>query len=260
MNNASTSTPSQVTKNHSYINRYIAGKTEMGLADTTIKAYSSDLFALDARLTGRGINVLQVTSRDILNDIADVESHGAKASSIARVITSLRGFFGFLVAEGIIRRNPMTSVQRPKVRRGPDPSQLLTREEVLRILDAPNPFEPLGRRNRLILKILAVTGIKPTELIGLTMGQIDTEANEITLQRGKKTFKAGLRIDLSSEIDRFRREMKLHANSALLFPSNRGGRLTRQAIWHIIQGYAQKTGLRRKVTAQDLHRSNRRHF
>jgi integrase/recombinase XerD len=167
-------------------------------------------------------------------------------ASIARRIAAVRGFHRFLVTEGLAATDPTVLLDSPR-RRASLP-KALTVEEILRLLEAPDPGTPEGRRDRALLEFLYATGARVTEAVGLD--QLDLDLEEGTARVTGKGDKQRLvpvggpacRALLAYLPDRlaWRRAGR---DSGAVFLNQRGGRLTRQGVWGIVRRYALRAGL-----------------
>ena len=165
---------------------------------------------------------------------------------VARKIASVRGFHRCLVAEEITTDDPTTLIETP--RRGAPLPKALAVEEVLKLLDACDLTTPLGRRNKAILEFLYATGARVTELVDLSLHDLDlVDASALVTGKGDKQrivplgrhAVEALAVWLEDRLA-FRRS---ETDDGAVFLNRRGGRLTRQAIWSIVRAAGVRAGI-----------------
>jgi len=158
---------------------------EKGLSDNTREAYRSDLALFNGWLDERGVQ-LQSAGRDVILDYLSWRlANEYKARSSARLLSGLRGFYRFLLREGSISTDPTLRIDMPRLGR-PLPKSL-SEADVEALLAAPDPGDPLGLRDRAMLEVLYACGLRVTELVGLTLEQINLRQGVLrTLGKGNK--------------------------------------------------------------------------
>jgi integrase/recombinase XerD len=236
---------------------------ERGLSENTLGAYRADLVALNQRLESKSVELMKASRADIMDYIAWRVEGGAKPRSTARQLSSFRRFYRYLLREGMISEDPTVNIAMPKI--GRSLPQSLTEQDVEALLSAPKVAEPLGHRDRTMLEVLYATGVRVSELINLKMSQINL--NQGVLRIVGKGDRERL-IPLGDEaqdwlrefIDGPRGEILLERQTEYLFPTRRGDRMTRQAFWHIIKRYAEKAGIRRKLSPHSLRHAFATHL
>jgi integrase/recombinase XerD len=165
--------------------------------------------------------------------------------------------------EGMRDTDPTADIEMPRI--GRSLPKTLSEEEVDALLNAPNTDEPLGHRDRTMLELLYATGLRVSELINLKQSQINF--NQGVLRIVGKGDRERL-IPLGEESMRWlkefingpRMEILLERQTDYLFPTRRGDRMTRQAFWHIIKRYAQKAGVRKKMSPHSLRHAFATHL
>jgi integrase/recombinase XerD len=236
---------------------------ERGLSENTLGAYRADLVALNQRLDSKSVPLVDAGRADIMDYIAWRVEGGAKPRSTARQLSSFRRFYRYLLREGIIREDPTVNIAMPKI--GRSLPQSLTQQDVESLLAAPKVSEPLGHRDRTMLEVLYATGVRVSELINLTLSQINL--NQGVLRIVGKGDRERL-IPLGDEaqdwirefIDGPRGEILLERQTEYLFPTRRGDRMTRQAFWHIIKRYAKKAGISKKLSPHTVRHAFATHL
>ena len=236
---------------------------ERGLSQNTLGAYRADLMTLGRGLAKQGKAIDEANKPDLLDFIADRVESGAKPRSTARQLSSFRRFFRYIMREGLRDTDPTADIEMPRI--GRSLPKTLTEDEVDSLLNAPNTDEPLGHRDRAMLELLYATGLRVSELINLKQAQINF--NQGVLRIVGKGDRERL-IPLGDESQRWlrdfingpRMEILLERQTDYLFPTRRGDRMTRQAFWHIIKRYAEKAGIRRKLSPHSLRHAFATHL
>ncbi len=236
---------------------------ERGLSKNTLGAYRADLMALARFIADDGKEIVRAQKPDLLAFIAWRVEQGAKPRSTARQLSSFRRFYRYLCREGVITEDPTADIEMPRIGRSLPKS--LTEEEVEALLDAPNTEEPLGHRDRAMLELLYATGLRVSELINLKQNQVNL--NQGVLRIVGKGDRERL-IPLGDESQRWLREFMegprveilLERQTDYMFPTRRGDRMTRQAFWHIIKRYAQKAGVKKKLSPHTLRHAFATHL
>lgn len=221
---------------------------ERGLASLTLAAYAHDLQDFWEFLECRGLNSWAAVSLSDLQDyLKALEARGLSARSRARRLSALRQFFRFLQREEVVTTNPVELLDSPRLpRRLP---QVLAETEVAALLAAPDPNTPAGQRDAALLELLYATGLRVSELVGLTLKQVDLRRGVVRpLGKGSKERvvpMVALAVEkLQLYLSQGRPHLLKGRDSPYLFINRRGTRLTRQGFWKILKHYARKAGLR----------------
>jgi len=236
---------------------------ERGLSQNTLGAYRADLMTLGRGLAEDEKTIEMAEKSDLLAFIAGRVEGGAKPRSTARQLSSFRRFFRYIMREGVRDNDPTADIEMPRI--GRSLPKTLSEDEVDSLLNAPNTDEPLGHRDRAMLELLYATGLRVSELINLKQSQINF--NQGVLRIVGKGDRERL-IPLGDESQRWitdfidgpRMEILLERQTDYLFPTRRGDRMTRQAFWHIIKRYAEKAGIRKKLSPHSLRHAFATHL
>jgi len=255
---------SKVAESEELVDRFLdAIWMERGLSQNTLGAYRADLMTLGRGLSKSNKTIQDANKADLLGFIADRVESGAKPRSTARQLSSFRRFFRYIMREGLRDTDPTADIEMPRI--GRSLPKTLSEDEVDALLNAPNTDEPLGHRDRAMLELLYATGLRVSELINLKQSQINF--NQGVLRIVGKGDRERL-IPLGDESQRWlrdfingpRMEILLERQTDYLFPTRRGDRMTRQAFWHIIKRYAEKAGIRRKLSPHSLRHAFATHL
>lgn len=237
---------------------------ERGLARNTIEAYGRDLSVLAAWCDGRGIAEATAIDRVALEAfLVHLYDLGLSDRSRARAVSSARGFFKFLVADGWRPDDPAARLKAPKGGR-PLP-KVLSRADVERLLDAPDPKTPRGLRDRAMLELLYSSGLRVTELCTLELNQLRADP-PVLLIRGKGDKERMVPVGPAAlrSIGRYLAEgrplVRGARNSACLFPGATGKPLTRQGFWKAVKRYALQAGIAVDLSPHTLRHSFATHL
>jgi integrase/recombinase XerD len=240
---------------------------ERGRSANTLSAYRRDLVQYVAWLDGTALD--RVRPEDLERYVAHLRGEGKAPASIARAVVAVRGLHRFLAEEGDAERDPGADVATPRVPRGLP--KALSEEEVTTLLGAVAGWDGRARRDRAILEVLYGTGMRISELVGLSLGDLDLEEGLVrAFGKGSKERVVPLmgmslramqdwlapsgRGELTPE--RWARR----GDAEAVFLNLRGGRLTRQGAWGIIRHHGGRVGLGDRLTPHVLRHSCATHL
>ena len=233
---------------------------EKGLSDNTRDAYRSDLALFNGWLDERGVRLAEAGREVILDHLAWRLANSYKARSTARLLSGLRGFYRFLLREGLIEVDPTLRVEMPQIGR-PLP-KALSEADVEALLAAPEIGDPLGLRDRAMLEVLYATGLR---VISLRLEQINPRQGVLrTFGKGNKERLVPLGAEAMHWLERYQR----HGRGLLLgekvsdvvFPSLRGEQMTRQTFWHRIKLHARAAGIASSISPHTLRHAFATHL
>lgn len=236
-------------------------RTEKGLSDNSLQAYGRDLTAFSAFL--KDTPLAEVTL-DVLRSYLDhLRVKRLSNRSIARQVTTLRGFFSFLNEEGDISGNPTELLAAPKF--GNSLPKFLNPHQVNGLLDAPEPSARTGMRDRAMLDLLYATGLRVTELIQLRVSDLDESQGVLrVIGKGNKQRLVPVgRGALKSIADYCATQRPLLLNgrvSPYLFVTARGTRMTRQAFWKLLRSHGKAVGVFRNLSPHVLRHTFATHL
>jgi integrase/recombinase XerD len=218
-----------------------------GLAATSLASYRRDVTAFARWLSTRGSSLLAATRADCEAWLGDQMRTGkAKATSVARRLSALRRFYRLQLEHGAVREDPTLRVQAPrKPLRLP---KLLSEAQVEALLAAPDVDTALGVRDRAMLETLYATGLRVSELVGLTHAQLSLDVGVVrVLGKGSKERLVPLGEEAIAWLTRYLEEVRPalagERRGAHVFLTTRRGPLTRQAFWALIKRYAPRAGI-----------------
>ena len=249
---------------HPLIERFIEALWfEKGLSAHTRAAYRSDLALFNGWLQERNVQLPEVGRELILDHLGWRLSAGYQARSTARLISGLRGFYRYLLREGLIAQDPTLQVELPQLGR-PLPKSL-SETDVEALLAAPDIGEPIGLRDRAMLEVLYACGLRVTELISLTLEQVNLRQGVLrVLGKGSKERLVPLGEEAMVWVARYVRESRpllLDGKpSDVLFPSLRGEQMTRQTFWYRIKHQARVAGISKTLSPHTLRHAFATHL
>ena len=237
-------------------------RVERGLARNTLAAYASDLCRFVSVLQQRGCALENVDAAVVSAVLVQLSQEGLGGRSQARFLSSLRGLFTYLVQERVLSNHPLELVDSPRVgRRLPG---LLSQQEILRLLSAPGVATPRGIRDTAMLHTMYAAGLRVSELVSLTLGDVDLQNGVVAaFGKGAKRRLVPLGVPARKTIERYLREVRpLWADAAqpALFLSARRRPLTRQGFWKLVRGYARVAGIVRPISPHKLRHSFATHL
>ena len=249
---------------HPLVERFLESLwMEKGLSPHTIAAYRSDLAQYQNWLQERGVELHGSGREAILDHLAWRLSAGYQARSTARFLSGLRGFYRFLLREGLIEQDPTLQVELPHLGR-PLPKSL-SEADVEALLAAPDIGEPIGLRDRAMLEVLYACGLRVTELISLTLEQVNLRQGVLRVfGKGSKERLVPLGEEAMVWVARYVRDSRpllLDGKpSDVLFPSLRGEQMTRQTFWYRIKHQARVAGISKSLSPHTLRHAFATHL
>ncbi len=236
---------------------------ERGLSDNTLSAYRSDLQSLAGWLRANNSDLEHAARHELLAYLQQRVEAGAKPRSTARLLSSMRRFYRYLLRESVIAEDPSARIDAPKLGR-PLP-KTLTEEEVEQLLAAPDTATAMGLRDRAMLEVLYASGLRVSELVGLQLAQVNLQQGVVKVMgKGSKERLVPLGEEALDWIQRFMREgrglLLGQKRTEALFPSKRGSAMSRQAFWQLIKRYAIEAGISKPLSPHTLRHAFATHL
>ena len=241
---------------------------ERGLSRNTLEAYRSDLLQLGAFLGRRGVDVVDVQHADLSAFLSELATGGegrppVAAATLQRKAACLRSFYRHLRREGVLDRDPTADLRAPrKSQRLP---QVLSRDEVARLLSAPKGTDPAALRDRALLELMYACGLRASEAIGLDVRDVDLTLGALRA-RGKGSKERMVPIGreavaaTKAYVERGRPAFVGLGDEPRLFVNRRGGGLTRQGLYKIVQRHARDVGLEDRMSPHTLRHTFATHL
>ena len=232
---------------------------EKGLSRNSLASYRLDLTAFARWLAGQGYSLLAVDEVVLRDYLAHRFQQRANPRSVARTLSCLRGFYGYWVREKRVTTNPAALIQNPQMgRRLP---QSLTEMDVERLLLAPAIDTPLGLRDRAMLELLYATGLRVSEMVGLTLSQLNLRQGVVRVAgKGGKERLVPIGGEALSWLERYLREARRELGGDALFPGAQGQGMTRQAFWYRIKHWARVAGIDKPLSPHTLRHAFATHL
>ena len=234
---------------------------ERGLAENTLSAYRGDLLLFSAWAAARGLCLLDIGAGD-LSDFME-EHIDTPVRTLARRLSALRRFYRHQVREGLLDHDPSARLESPRLaRRLPG---VLSEAEVEALLAAPDLSTAPGLRDRAMLELLYASGLRVSELVGLTLNR--TNLTQSTLRvtgKGARERLVPFGEEASDWLERYlagaRAELLAGRASDALFPSRRAPAISRQAFWQAVKRYALRAGIGREISPHTLRHAFATHL
>ena len=239
-------------------------KVERGLSENTIASYGIDLKLFLEYLRENEIPSFKQVNKEVIVNYMQSEKNNNKAnSSILRSVSSLRKFFQYLAHEKIIEKDPMFLIDTPKQKQ--HLPQVLTKEEVEKLLHSPNTGQVLGLRDRAMLELMYATGLRISEIINLKLEDLHLTMGTLqTLGKGHKERIVPVGDEAIKWINRYLEEARpkllKQKRSNYLFLNFHGNNLTRQGVWKNLKAEVRKAGIQKNITPHTLRHSFATHI
>ena len=242
---------------------------ERGRARNTLQAYRRDLLQYHRWLLGQTLTPLTVTHADLTDFVAERRATEAATSSVARQIAAIRMLHRYLAVEQYRSDDPAARLDGVRVPSGiPKP---LTETQVVSLLDAVIGYEPIHRRDRALLELAYATGARVSELVGLSIGDIDFDDSLVRVfGKGSKERIVPFGSAAANALDEWfgpsgRAKMvpdrwKRRGDAEAIFLNQRGGRLSRQGAWLVIKKYGERAGITDPLSPHVLRHSCATHL
>ncbi len=242
-------------------NQYL--KLEKGLSLNTLEAYNADITKLLVFLEGENIELLNTTPEDLEQFIAGLHDIGITARSQARIMSGVKSFFGFLMLEKIIEKDPSELIDNPRI--GFKIPEVLSIQEIDSIIAAVDLSKKEGQRNRALLETLYSCGLRVSELITLKLSDLYLDDEFIRVEgKGQKQRLVPISKKAIKEIQFYMADRHLvtvkKGHEDFLFLSRRGTHLSRIMIFHIIKELADEVGIIKIISPHTFRHSFATHL
>jgi integrase/recombinase XerD len=241
---------------------------ERGLSRNTLNAYRTDLLQYGQYLSGHGLDALAARPADVADFLADLATGEGRpaacsASTIHRKAACLRSFYKHLRRDELIGDDPTAALSAP--RRSKKLPQVLNYAEVQKLLASPRGSEPTALRDRALLEVMYACGLRASETIGLEVADVDLREGMLRARgKGSKERIVPLGRQAIAAINGYlrggRRELVGDRHEARLFVNFRGGPLSRQGLYKIVQRHARDAGLSGRMSPHTLRHSFATHL
>jgi len=237
---------------------------ERALAKNTVVAYRADLNLYLDFIEQRGIVILsKVAKNDIIEFMLFQKAQGISPTSISRRLAAIRMFHRFLARERILKSDPTTLIDSPKLwKKVPD---TLSLNEVEALISQPDLRDQQGVRDKAILETLYATGMRVSELSNLKTNNVNLDIGFLRcIGKGNKERIIPLGKKAIHSINRYLESSRPHFSkqktSETLFIGRSGARLSRQSIWKLIKRYAKEAKIKKSIKVHTLRHSFATHL
>ncbi len=240
---------------------------ERGLSRNTLNAYRTDLLQYGEYLSAHGRDALGATAADVADFLAELatgeERPACSAATIHRKAACLRSFYKHLRRDELIGDDPTAALSAP--RRSKKLPHVLNYAEVQKLLAAPRGSEPTALRDRALLEVMYACGLRASETIGLELGDVDLREGVLRARgKGSKERLVPLGRQAIAAINAYLRggrpKLVGERHEPRLFVNFRGGQLTRQGLYKIVQRHARAAGLAGRMSPHTLRHSFATHL
>jgi integrase/recombinase XerD len=240
---------------------------ERGLSRNTLDAYRTDLLQYGRHLADNGLDATRVTAEQMAAYAAELstgsDDRPLASSTVHRKTAAIRSFYKHLRREELIADDPTAGMAAP--RRPKKLPNVLNQAEVARLLAAPRGDGPQVLRDRAILEVMYACGLRASEVVGLEMTDVDTHHGMVKARgKGNRERIVPLGREAIYAVERYLRaarpSMVKGRPEKALFVNFRGGALTRQGLYKIVQGHAATAGLEDRMSPHTLRHSFATHL
>ena len=239
---------------------------EKSLSENSVEAYLRDIDKLTQylQISANMKTPAEVNLKDLQHFIRWIAELDMTPSSQARMISGIRSFFKYCIIENIVQQDPSLLLEAPKLRRSlPD---VLSVDEIERIIQAIDLSTPEGTRNKAILEVLYSCGLRVTELVNLKISQLYLDVGFIrVIGKGEKERLIPIGQSAIKYINIYRNDVRIHVpiqpgNEDILFLNRRGSKLTRVMIFLLLKDLVKKAGIEKKISPHTFRHSFATHL
>ncbi len=233
------------------------------ISDNTAAAYTRDIRKLSEYGQAHGCGELsQIEPQTLQEYLQELKQQGKKASTISRVIASMKAFFSWQYVSMLRDDNPAKDLKPPKIER--EAPGILSRAQIISLIEQPGSRTPKELRDRAMLELLYATGIRVSELINLRLSDISLELEYVMCRDGRKErtvpFTSHAREALREYLERSRPKLVKDENCQLLFTNCSGEPMSRQGFWKLLKHYGKMAGLGEEITPHTFRHSFAAHM
>jgi len=238
-------------------------KLEKGLSNNTIEAYESDLLKLSGYLSDAHISLEKATTEILRDFIIEISSLGIHPRSQARILSSIKSFYHFLIYRDILDNDPTELLETPKI--GLRLPEVLSLNEIDNIVAAIDLSKSEGQRNKAIIEVLYGSGLRVSELIGLQLSKLYLDEGYMLVEgKGSKQRLVPVSPQAIKQIGLWKIDRNLlnvkKGNEDFVFLNRRGSKLTRDMIFKIVKELAVLAGIRKNVSPHTFRHSFATHL
>ena len=238
-------------------------KFEKSLSDNTIEAYERDLQKLMDYLIDAHIQPEKATTEILRDFIIEISELGIHPRSQARILSSIKSFYHFLIYRNILDNDPTELLESPKI--GLRLPEVLSLEEINSIVEAVDLSKPEGQRNKAIIEVLYGSGLRVSELINLQLSKLYLDEGYMLVEgKGNKQRLVPMSPEALKQIGLWKIDRNLldikKGNEDFVFLNRRGSKLTRDMIFKIVKDLTHLAGIRKNVSPHTFRHSFATHL
>lgn len=238
-------------------------KLEKSLSHNTIEAYERDLQKLSDYLSDAYVPLKEATTEILRDFIIEISSLGIHPRSQARILSSIKSFYHFLIYRNILDNDPTELLESPKI--GLRLPEVLSVTEIDKIVAAVDLSKPEGQRNKAIIEVLYGSGLRVSELINLQLSKLYTDEGYMLVEgKGSKQRLVPMSAQALKQVDLWKIDRNLldikKGSEDCVFLNRRGTKLTRDMIFKIVKELAMLAGIRKNVSPHTFRHSFATHL
>ncbi|MBI9111403.1 site-specific tyrosine recombinase XerD [Maridesulfovibrio ferrireducens] len=257
-----TENKNNISCKHQWVDRYLEHLLiERGLAENSLDGYLRDLESFQSFLENRSSTIEETTSQTLLLYLTYLRSKSLKSRSLARHLSSLRGFFAFCTSRDFLKENPAVLLENPKL-----PKKLpefLSTDEISLVLARPALNTKLGFRDKVMLELLYAAGMRVSELINLKIEDFDPQTGLLIIfGKGSKERLVPIHYTAQNFLNLYIKDWRpaFNPNVKNIFLNRSGNGLTRQGVWKLIKKYTLEAGIKRSISPHTFRHSFATHL
>ena len=241
-------------------------KVQKHYSGNTLSAYRNDLYQFLAYLEGRASDWGQVRHDTLIDYIMTMKgSQEYAAATVARKVAAVKSFYHYLAQAGILKDDPTTALDSPRVQKRPP--RALSVDDVEALLEHPaHDPSAKGLRDRALLELLYATGLRVSEVVALNVDDLNLASATVHVVRNRGRRERFIPIHdraiepLQLYLQRGRMQLLHNRDETSLFLNHRGDRLTRQGLWLIVKHHVRAIGIEEEVTPHTLRHTCAAHL
>jgi integrase/recombinase XerD len=226
---------------------------ELRLAITTVETYIREIERLSEHIKLREMNLLTVSSKEIIEYLVERNFGGTDQRTIAKILSSIRSLFQYLIVDEIRTDNPAALVEMPRIQK--HTPAVLSPQEVDRFIEEIDTDGILGRRDKALFELIYSCGLRISEAVDLKLHSIFLEQNLVrVIGKGDKERLVPLGFDAKKHLQGYLKDDRPllltkngHVKTQSVFLNNRGNGISRKGIWKRFKEIASRAGLSAKV-------------
>lgn len=234
---------------------------EKGLSENSLQGYTADLESFCAFLDDKSSLLEQTDGKVLFLYLTRLRARGLKSRSLARHISSLRGFFTYATEEGHFVDDPAKKLENPKLPK--TLPEVLDRDEIISVLSRPVITTKLGYRDKVMLELLYAAGLRVSELIAMTILDYDQQTGIVKVfGKGSKERLIPIHYAAQDLLNAYLKDCRPSYKPAqdFMFLNRSGKGLTRQGVWKLIKKYVEQAGIKRSISPHTFRHSFATHL